>query len=751
MGSAKNRLVLGDLASPIITVEGDCIRSVTGILSSDILAQELANDTIEAVLDSVGWFTELSPADEDEPLTTLDGDPLTLADNAAAVYMGLPVDTPVWWYHGDRCLGQFYLQEIRRTGKTQFTLTAQSFVGLLDAFPFYGAVFNGEALIAVLTKIILTDGMVDHDGTPHQDRSAAILDGFLNLLWADEIFPLKIYGAIPICTKRKALQHVLFAYSLALRRTETGHLRVSPILATDPQKIPDSRIYEDGTVTIPDRAQRVELTEHSYWAPSSPPADSQFVDIVTKNNDEEFYADEYMVTFENAPIRYLLASGIQVVRRSPYAAVLSGTGTLKGYPYAHSKTLLSSGLANAGNVVSVTDAYMVTMHTSDTLLDTLNRYYSAHAETEMSIGLGDETLLDNYIYKNPYTEQETGYLTEMTITASGILKGDVKMISGFSPSRENASLSNYVVLTGTGEWDVPAEVLSAQAPHMLVVLIGGGDGGGPGAKGADGSKRGSANADNSSTKSNSAGARGSAGAPGKVFRFSLRGSDIAAKYAFSCGDGGLGGTPGSAPTAGGITTFGDHSSDEGAASPVGITNILTGDAYAKAGDDDDAVGGYSGYHKHYNKRVSFYIGHSAVDRQIDPFGEINKSGAVGAVWKLTSGTTWVNATTGDPGGAGFGEDGKDPGKPSINSWDGAVRTGNGGNGGNSTLKPPRWIDHLPTAYGYGGRGGYGGGGGGDAGTAPSGWTHGITSGTPGKGGAGGPGGDGSPGCIIIYY
>ena len=42
MGSAKNRLVFGDLASPIITVEGDCIRSVTGILSSDILAQELA-------------------------------------------------------------------------------------------------------------------------------------------------------------------------------------------------------------------------------------------------------------------------------------------------------------------------------------------------------------------------------------------------------------------------------------------------------------------------------------------------------------------------------------------------------------------------------------------------------------------------------------------------------------------------------------------------------------------------------------
>ncbi len=750
MGSAKNRLVLGDLASPIITVEGDCIRSVTGILSSDILAQELANDTIEAVLDSVGWFTELSPADDEESLTTVDGDPLTLADNAAAVYMGLPVDTPVWWYHGDRCIGEFYLQSIRRTGKTQFTLTAQSIVGLMDDFPFYGAVFNGEALTAVLTKIFLTDGMVDSDGTPHQDRSAAILDGFLNLLWADETFAMKIYGAIPICTKREALQHVLFAYSLALRRTASGHLRVSPILATDPKKIPDSRIYEDGTVTIPDRAQRVELTEHSYWAPSSPPADSQFVDIVTKNDDEEFYADEYMVTFENAPIRYLLASGIQIVRRSPYAAVLSGTGTLKGYPYAHSETLLSSGLANAGNVVSVTDAYMVTMHTSDTLLDTLNRYYSAHEETEMSIGLGDETLLDNYIYKNPYMEQETGYLTEMTITASGILKGDVKMISGFSPSRENASLSSYVILTGTGEWDVPAEVLSAQAPHMLVVLIGGGDGGSPGAKGADGNKRGSANVDNSSTKSNPPGARGSAGAPGKVFRFSLRGSGIAAKYAFSCGDGGIGGTSGSAPTAGGITTFGYHSSDEGAVSPVGITNILTGDAYAKAGDDDDAVGGYSGYHKHYNKRVSFYIGYSAVDRQIDPFDEINKSGAVGAVWKLTSGTTWVNATTGDPGGAGFGEDGKNPGKPSINS-NGAVRTGNGGNGGNSTLKPPRWIDYLPTAYGYGGRGGYGGGGGGDAGTAPSGWTHGITSGTPGKGGAGGPGGDGSPGCIIIYY
>ena len=146
-----------------------------------------------------------------------------------------------------------------------------------------------------------------------------------------------------------------------------------------------------------------------------------------------------------------------------------------------------------------------------------------------------------------------------------------------------------------------------------------------------------------------------------------------------------------------------------------------------------------------------YDGAGSFDFQIQR-NAINTGGkAVLKNVRLNFSGGFCDATYGLPGGAGFGEDGKDPGKPSINSSSGAVRTGSGGNGGNSTLKPPRWIDYLPTAYGYGGRGGYGGGAGGDAGIAYANWPPGITSGTPGKGGAGGPGGDGSPGCIIIYY
>ena len=239
MGSAKNRLILGDLASPIITVEGDCIRSVTGILSSDILAQELANDTIEAVLDSVGWFTELSPADEDEPLTTLDGDPLTLADNAAAVYMGLPADTSVWWYHGDRCLGQFYLKEIRRTGKTQFTLTAQSIVGVMDNFPFYGYVaLNDYPIASIVGLIFMTDGMRDKRNVYHIDATPAISAAWEKIEWADGVKDIIPHGAIPICTKRDALRHLFFAYSLTFRYADDGHLIIAPIDSIAPNKIP---------------------------------------------------------------------------------------------------------------------------------------------------------------------------------------------------------------------------------------------------------------------------------------------------------------------------------------------------------------------------------------------------------------------------------------------------------------------------------------------------------------------------------
>lgn len=763
MGSAKNRLVIGDLSSPIITVEGDCIRSVTGILSSDILAQELANDTIEAVLDSVGWFTEIFPADEDDPLTTRDGDALTLADNAAAVYMGLPADTPVWWYHGDRCLGQFYLQEIRRTGKTQFTLTAQSIVGLLDAYPYYGRVFDGDLLRTAISNIFLSNGMVYGTHPVRNDASPAIIAALNNLGWAGDTYNTKVYGAIPICTKREALQHVLFAYSLTLRRTKYGNLEISPILAVDPQQIPSGRIFEDGTVAVPDRAQRVELTEHSYWAPESMSdwpysgeEEGGWIKLVTADGNSTGTSGERLITFKNAPIKYFFASDVDSANpdphltwHSPYAGIVTKNGTLWGYPYTHAETILSAGSEAAGTVASVTDAYMVTSDTSDALLDLLYRHYSARTETGMSIVLADETLLGNYAYENPYREPETGYLTEMTVTASEILKCDAKLIAGYSPDPEVAQLTHYVILTGSGEWEVPAEVLAEKNPRIQVVIIGGGDGGSPGEKGSDGNKRGAVSS--MTTTSNPAGSRGAPGASGRVLRVMLRGDSLQSNFAYSCGVGGIGGSSSVAPTAGTDSTFGDYTSADGVSNSSGVTNLLTGDVYAKSGDDD-VSGGMSGFISGDNNTgYYFWDGFGSKDLQVSP-DLINSGGkAVAGAVRLNFGGGYVSASYGLPGGAGFGEDGKSPGKPSINSTSGAVKTGSGGNGGNSTLKPPRWIDYLPTAYGYGGRGGYGGGAGGDAGVAPTGWQPGVTSGTPGKGGAGGPGGDGSPGCIIIYY
>lgn len=758
MGSAKNRLILGNLASPIITVEGDCIRSVTGILSSDILAQELANDTIEAVLDSVGWFTELSPADEDEPLTTLDGDPLTLADNAAAVYMGLPVDTPVWWYHGDRCLGQFYLQEIRRTGKTQFTLTAQSIVGLLDSFPFYGVVYDGYSLRGVITDIFLFDGMMDGYKS-RRDTSPAISAAEKNMLFTGAVWNTKVYGAIPICTKREALQHVLFAYSLTLRRTKTGYLEIAPILAREPQKIPNSHIFENGTVTVPDRAQRVELTEHSYWAPEDSPdgpygssEKDGWVKLVDADANSGDTSGARLVTFKNAPIRffsYYTDSDPGLTWHSPYAGIVTKNGTLWGYPYKHTENILSAGDESAGTIASVTDAYMVTSDTSDALLDLLYRYYSARTETEMSVVLGDEALLGNYAYENPYREPETGYLTGMTITASETLKCDAKLIAGFSPDAEVAQLTHYVLLTGSGEWEVPAEVLAEKSPRIQVVVIGGGDGGSPGEKGADGNKRGAASSPAATV--NPAGSRGKPGASGRVLRVLLRGDSVKPKFSYSCGVGGIGGSLSAAPTAGTDSIFGGYTSADGVSNSAGVANLLTGDVYAKTGDND-AHGGMSGYITgDNNSGYLFWDGFGVKDTQVSQ-DLLNVGGKmVKKFVQLSFSGGYTPATYGYPGGAGFGEDGKAPGKPSISSSSGAVRTGNGGNGGNSTLKPPRWIDYLPTAYGYGGRGGYGGGAGGDAGWAHANWSPGVTSGTPGKGGAGGPGGDGSPGCVIIYY
>lgn len=744
MAAEKNRLIIGDQECPILTLESDTIRSVSGILSCNLVGEELPDDTIEAVLDAAGSLSNIAPLDYADGITALDGTLLAVADNIADAYMQIPHGTPVWYFVGDNCIGEFFLQEIKRTGRTQFTLSAQSIIGVMDTHTYYGRMCNGEPLREVVEHIMLTNGM-------RKATTAAIKKAFNDLSWGPDVDTLPVYGWIPVCSKRVALYHVLFAYGLSLIRAEDGTMMITYIFSSASAPISDAAIYDGGTVTIPDRAQRVDVVEHSYQKMSE--------NTEIFNSEGETTDGEYIITFKDAPIQSspLYCSGsIKIVASCPNAAIVTGSGKIIGIPFSHAERTISRGASNAadGKTVKVEDAYMVTVDTSDALLEKLWRYYTERIEVDMDIVLSGERLGMNYIYLNPYREAESGYLSEIKISASAKAKCTAKLIAGYAPVSGSGRLSDYAFLTGSGIWEVPEKVFQRDTPRIHVVLIGGGSGGASGLKGKSGKARkvqGTVD-----TSMNAAGEDGIPGEPGKIYQITIEGSALKQEYTYSCGHGGAGGDfcysekEANQGSPGSDTTFGEFTSKDGTVTEAGVKNLYTGKTYAKASAKGSRFGGYSGYKVERDGNGYAYPGGFTY-----ALGKYFSGGPYDNTitrCEYNDGNRWARcgAAAGDPGGAGAGENGKAPGRSSISG--GKIRTGDGGNGGNSTLKRESRMNTDHDAYGYGGFGGYGGGGGGDTGFITfAGWPFGIAAGTPGEGGYGGAGGDGCPGAIIIYY
>ena len=255
---------------------------------------------------------------------------------------------------------------------------------------------------------------------------------------------------------------------------------------------------------------------------------------------------------------------------------------------------------------------------------------------------------------------------------------------------------------------------------------------------------------------NERGEDGNPGTPGKVYQITIEGDALKNEYAYSCGHGGTGGDycySNAVPNAGlpgSDTIFGEYSSKDGERIDSGVKNLYTGQIYAMAEKKGSRLGGASGYKVPYDETFKAFAGEPTRGESGQSYSGGNFDVSISAFyWEADGRWAKYGATAGDPGGAGVGEDGKDPGKPSMSN--GTIRTGNGGDGGNSTVKRSSRMKANPDAYGYGGYGGFGGGAGGDTGFIHTGWPFGLTAGTPGKGGYGGAGGDGCPGAIIIYY
>lgn len=556
---------------------------------------------------------------------------------------------------------------------------------------------------------------------------------------------LEIYGWIPICTKREALHQVLFSLGVVLKKTGDGTLLFTALKKIASGSFTNDDIYNDGTVEYPEHVNRVEVSEYTFAAGTK----------TTMFSTTDAQSGYYIAEFSEG-IRYndITGSDMRIIYYGWNAAVVKGTGTISGTPLSITERIISKTIADYpdGKTVTSKECKLITSRNSENILNKLASYYGDSRHVKNSLISSNERCGNYYNLLDPFEESVSGFLTSSSLTVSSVNKADCDFVVGFSPPNPGATYNNYVVLTGSGTWDVPEEVFDEESPKIHLVIIGAGNGGAGGAAGHDGE---STMAGSSSTAAQG-GQAGDPGLSGKILDVILE--PPPQTISFSCGVGGTGGAGSTSTDTNNAGTSGTHTtvtaggttytSEDGTRNNGGVANSITGDIYAKKpaltkwGTSVDTTllnftfnvgygnGGKGGFVNYSGSQI--YANYGGVSQQY--FSGQGGGIADNGLNYPRSGSS-ITKGGGCSGGVGFGQSGSVGGNATSS------KAGKGGNGGNAIFTPPK-----PT-YGWGGYGGGGGGGGGS-----SGWTN--TSGgrnSGGLGGYGGTGGEGGDGCVLVYY
>ena len=607
---------------------------------------------------------------------------------------------------------------------------------------------------------------VEAPGTfPHDFRK----DFVESISYSPEAQNYRVYGWIPICTKREALHQVLMPSGLSLKKDFDGNWMFSEPPNSIISVIPEEKAFDGGSIEYSGDVNEIVLKDHQYIDTSS----SVISEIYTINEEP---AEPFVAEFTSKPAKittyayypqegYYFNGALFIYCWSENAALIPPELTkIEGYPYNHQERIFTKKTeSGSGTTVSVEDVTTITPENSTIVLQRLENYYLKSHTCRFDIVKESEKCGLKYEFINPFYEEDNGFLVSCGENLSSFSRAQCEFLCGYDPIPMENGYSNYVILTGNGTWSVPESVFESLTPKIRVVLIGGGDGGFSGCAGENGQTT-LANVFPNVAKGGEA---GDPGASGKILDFVILNPET--EYYYSSGTGGNGAntttstTTHSAGAQGTESTLSDgintYTSDDGEVLAAGHVNFLTGDKYAGSfklpgwkelkNPESGIMYGYGGNGGFFldNTRHAYYTHAFGFDSYL----EFSYDHTLGVNWWKFGGygdpyppnvgfDTEFQKGSGCGGGAGIGANGT-RGSSATSS-----KAGDGGNGGNATWIPPKAMDYNPLYYGYGGHGGGGGGAGGASGYFSSG-----SGGTGGTGGYGGVGGVGGDGCILIYY
>lgn len=144
--AAANKILIGSETTPLFTFTDSTMRSINAEMSVNVIGQELSADSIEFEV---------------------------TYDDTAGTLRALDYATKIFYYRQNTSGGswilvaKFYLTQVKRIAKNQYTIYGTSFVGLLEYESFYGGMYFGRRLNAVINDLFLAKGVEKYNRISH--------------------------------------------------------------------------------------------------------------------------------------------------------------------------------------------------------------------------------------------------------------------------------------------------------------------------------------------------------------------------------------------------------------------------------------------------------------------------------------------------------------------------------------------------------------------------------------------------------
>lgn len=370
------------------------------------------------------FFVENSLAEDELSIDTLEFSvryPLTgQVDTSPTKF---PYGTPCTYYQNEKLFGKFYLVKVERLSRFEYNFKFQSAVGLLNDTTHYGGIYQGEKADVIISDII--GGKIPYT--------------------IKEIFSkIKLYGWLPIATRRENLKQVLFACGGTIKKNNNGDVYITTLDTTTPIDIPDSRVFNGGKMSYDTLVSRVEVTEHGYIKSDDTEATKVFEGELSGQNftTPKGYnvRNAALVTWDK-PYHSLTFEGCSVLNDEcgvNYAIVnATPNAVITGKPYIHTEAIIYKNKANYNGeekVATVEDATLVSLANSGSTAERVLAYYGNSNTLSTSIILDNEKPTNTITVTDPFGDKATGFIKNIDGTfGSQYERGDIDVVLNYVP------------------------------------------------------------------------------------------------------------------------------------------------------------------------------------------------------------------------------------------------------------------------------------------------------------------------------